>query len=273
MLEFEHKLALHTWTLDTTPLADALGATRRSGWDAIELRHVDFMRCHEQGLDNDAVLDLVRASGLTVATLGTEYGLIFAEGPERARLLDALEQTCANAVALDCDMIMIAPGPNDGSLETAAANFRLGGEVARRFGVRLALEFSVGHRTLNRLSVARDILAIANHACCGLLLDMYHLERTGDGGRGFGAVPPQQIFAVQYSDVPASAASAERRPIDRLAPGLGTVRWSDVFSLLSEKGYAGYLSYEAPNPAHWERPPLDVAREGVEATRSLLRRL
>lgn len=273
MVEFEHKLALHTWTLDTTPLVDALSAVRQGGWDAVELRHVDFKRCLEQGLTNAAVLDLVRASRLKVATIGTEYGLIFAEGTERARLFEALEQTCANAVALDCDMIMIAPGPNDGSLEAAAANFRLGGEVARKFGVRLALEFSVGHRTLNRLSVAQDILAAANHACCGLLLDIYHLERTGDGARGFHAVPPQQIFAVQYSDVPAGATSAERRPIDRLPPGQGIVRWSEVFSLLSEKGYAGYLSYEAPNPIHWERPPLDVAREGAAATRSLLRSL
>jgi len=271
MIEFEHKLALHTWTLDTTPLGEALDAIRTAGWDGVELRHADFKRCYEQGLSNDGVLDLVRRSGLAVATIGTEYGLIFADGSERMRLLDALEQTCVNAVALNCDMVMIAPGPNDGDLQTAAANFRAGGEVARKHGVRLALEFSVGHRLLNRLRVAQDILAAANHACCGLLLDLYHLERTGDGGRAFESVPPQQIFAVQYSDVPSGAGSGDRRPIDRLPPGQGTVRWRDVLALLSEKGYPGYLSYEAPNPAQWSRPAIEVAREGVEATRTILR--
>ena len=44
-----------------------------------------------------------------------------------------------------------------------------------------------------------------------------------------------------------------------------------MLGLLAEKGYTGYLSYEAPNPDFWERPPVEVAREGVELTRKLLR--
>jgi 2-keto-myo-inositol isomerase len=43
-----------------------------------------------------------------------------------------------------------------------------------------------------------------------------------------------------------------------------------VFGLLNEKKFDGYLSYEAPNPAQWERPPLEVCREGVTATRALI---
>jgi len=61
-----------------------------------------------------------------------------------------------------------------------------------------------------------------------------------------------------------------KRLTDRLPPGKGKVRWHDVFQLLKEKGYAGYLSYEAPNPDHWNRPPADIAREAAEATRALL---
>jgi sugar phosphate isomerase/epimerase len=48
------------------------------------------------------------------------------------------------------------------------------------------------------------------------------------------------------------------------------VRWLDVFKLLKEKNFDGYLSYEAPNPAQWERPPVEVCREGVAATRALI---
>ena len=43
------KLALHTWTLDTTPLADVLRVVRETGWDAIELRRLDFLRAAEAG--------------------------------------------------------------------------------------------------------------------------------------------------------------------------------------------------------------------------------
>jgi 2-keto-myo-inositol isomerase len=56
-------------------------------------------------------------------------------------------------------------------------------------------------------------------------------------------------------------------PVDRLPPGMGVVRWTDLFRLLAAKNYGGYISYEAPNPAHWARRAADVASEGAQATR------
>jgi sugar phosphate isomerase/epimerase len=48
------------------------------------------------------------------------------------------------------------------------------------------------------------------------------------------------------------------------------VAFRELFGLLAEKGYTGYLSYEAPNPAAWARDPRDVAREALLATRAVL---
>ena len=53
-------------------------------------------------------------------------------------------------------------------------------------------------------------------------------------------------------------------------PGQGIVQWKAVFDLLREKGYGGYLSFEAPNPTLWARPPAEVTREAAESTRRLL---
>ncbi|MGH8701224.1 MAG: sugar phosphate isomerase/epimerase family protein [Burkholderiales bacterium] len=268
---FRDRLALHTWTLDTTPLAGALRAAKAAGWNAIELRRVDFTRCFEAGMTNEQVLGLVRASGLKVACVGTEYGLIFATGEDKKRLLKALDETCANAVALGCDLVMIAPGQNPpGTLREGAANFREGGEIAQAHGVRLALEFNSAHAVINSLKAGREVVERADHPNCGLLLDAYHLERSGGGGRGFESYPSEKMFAFQYSDVPAGPAAAAKRPTDRLPPGKGIVRWHEVFQLLLEKNYRGYLSYEAPNPEYWSRPPEEVAREAVVATRQLL---
>ena len=114
---------------------------------------------------------------------------------------------------------------------------------------------------------ARELVNGAGRKNAGILLDAYHLERTGAGGRGFEDVALEEIAAFQYSDVPASA---DPPLIERLVPGQGTVRWLEVFSLLKEKGYTGYLSYEAPNPDKWKRPAVDVAREAASATRAML---
>ena len=172
-------LALHTWTLETTPLADALRATKAAGWDGVELRRVDFARAAEKGQTADAVLALVKASGLGVACVGVELGWMFADGDERRKLMQAFDESCRWAVAL------------------------------------------------------------------------------------------AEIAYVQYSDVPRTGLEPGKA-LDRLPPGRGSVPFKEIFALLERKGYRGFMSYEAPNPAAWARPAEEVAREALEATRAQL---
>jgi len=265
------RLALHMWTIDTTPLATALTAAREAGYDAVELRRIDFKRCYDAGMSNAQVLDVVRNSGIAVGVLGVEYGWLFATGEESRRIFGVFRESCENAVALGCDMLMSAPGPFTGTVADAIANLRAAGDIAAEFGLKLAIEFNSQHEVLNCLAVQREIVSGAAKTNVGLLLDAYHLARSGAPGRGFADVPADDIFCFQYSDLSPSPVTGVKRPTDRLAPGKGTVRWHDVLGLLAEKNYTGYLSYEAPNPDLWARSPYEVAREGVELTRALLR--
>ncbi len=264
------RLALHTWTIDTTPLATALDAARKAGYDAVELRRIDFKRCLEAGMDNRQILDVIRNSGIPVGVLGVEYGWLFAKGEESRRIFDVFRLSCENAVALGCNMLMSAPGPFTGTVKEAIANLRIAGDIAAEFGLRLAIEFNSQHEVLNCLTVQREIVTGAGKPNCGLLLDAYHLARSGAPGRGFEDVRGEDIFCFQYSDLSPNPVTGVKRPTDRLAPGKGTIRWRDVFGLLAEKGYTGYLSYEAPNPDLWAQSPYDVALEGVTLTRKLL---
>src|SRR5262249_22507483 len=161
-------------------------------------------------------------------------------------------------------------GPGEGTARDAVAGLKEAAGIVQAHGLRLAYEYSSAHDWLNNLEVAREILAAVGHPSCGLLIDAYHFERTGVGGRGFEHIPAQEIFAFQYSDVPDAPLAAGGRPTDRLLPGHGKVRWKDVFGLLAEKGYQGWLCYEAPNPVTWAQPPEQAAREALAATRAQL---
>src|SRR5258708_7610952 len=106
MLPVTNQLALHTWTLDTTPLPELVRVARDTGWDAVELRRLDFNRTLEAGGSEAEVLDLVRGSGLAVSAVGVESGWMFAIGAELDRLLEVVRRTCVAATALECSIAM-----------------------------------------------------------------------------------------------------------------------------------------------------------------------
>ena len=56
MTILHNRIALHTWTVDTTPLDDALRVAREAGYNAVELRHVDFMRGLKAGMSDAAMV-------------------------------------------------------------------------------------------------------------------------------------------------------------------------------------------------------------------------
>ena len=131
------RLALHTWTLDTTPLPAALRAARAAGWSAVELRRIDFARAAEAGQPAEAVLELVRGSGLPVACVGGQLGWMFSDGAEQRRLLDAVAESCRWARALGAPVVMSPADLGTGDLGHAAAGVReLGDRAARPASAR-----------------------------------------------------------------------------------------------------------------------------------------
>jgi sugar phosphate isomerase/epimerase len=192
-------------------------------------------------------------------------------GEESQRLFKVFRESCENAVALGCKMLMSAPGQVNGPIAQAIEYLKRAGDIAGEYGLKLAIEYNSQHDVLNSLPVLRQLIEGANRPNCGYLIDAYHFQRSGYGGASFRDLPDDMIYCFQYSDVSSNPATGVRRPTDRLAPGKGVVKWREVLRLLYEKNYTGYLSYEAPNPELWARSPYEVAREGVELTRKLLR--
>ncbi|HEV8440253.1 MAG TPA: sugar phosphate isomerase/epimerase family protein [Methylomirabilota bacterium] len=263
------KLALHTWTLDTTPLGDLLRVARETGWGAVELRRLDFTRAAERGQSAAELIEVVKSSGLPVACVGVEFGWMWTGGPERARLLQVFAEQCERARALGASTVMSPVDRGRGDVAEAAESLREVGDIAARQGVKLALEFNSQAEQLNTLERIRELMARAAHPACGLLLDAYHLGRSGASPRAIEDVDAREIAYVQFSDVPRSGLEPGKA-LDRLPPGEGSVPFKDFFGVISAKGYAGYLSYEAPNPSAWARPAEEVAREALAATLAVM---
>src|SRR6185312_4793709 len=153
---------------------------------------------------------------------------LFANGEESERLFKVFRESCENAVALNCTMLMSAPGQVQGPIPRAIEYLQRAGDIAAEYGLKLAIEYNSQHDVLNSLPVLCELIEGANKPNCGYLIDAYHFERSGFGGASFKDLPADKIYCFQYSDV-------------------------------------------SPNPEFWARSPYDVAREGVDLTRKLLR--
>jgi 2-keto-myo-inositol isomerase len=265
------RIALHTWTLDTTPLAETLRIAREAGYGGVELRHADFVRCRQAGMDEQAMVRLVQDAGLRVTEVGAENGVLYASGDELKRLLGSLRYVSEQAVALGCDTLMMPPGPVAvQGQDVAVKNLRTCADIAAGHGLKLALEFNSRHPIVRTLETGLELVDAAAMRNCGLLIDTYHLHRSGGHAASFGNMPVESIFMVQFSDVPAQPPSDAPVAIDRLPPGQGVVPFVEIFRNLMAMNYQGYMSYEAPNPLQWNRAAAAVAREGIEQVRALL---
>ncbi len=265
-------LALHTWTLDSTPLPTVLTIARETGWQALELRHVDFTRAAEAGQSEDDVIALVKASGLPVVCVGARLGWMFAEGAELDELLAIFEAACRRAAAFGCPVVQTPVDLGTGDVQQAAARTRQIGEIAARSGVRVALEPVSAAQQFTTLDSVLKLLAAAGHPAVGFDVDSYHIERTGEGFAEIERLTLDQIVYVQYSDVPAGDGPATTENLlNRLPPGQGTVPFAEFQRILTQKGYTGPYSYEAPNTAAWTRDPVEVSREALAASRATFR--
>ena len=166
---------------------------------------------------------------------------------------------------------MVSPGQNaPGGMDLAKTNLKTCAEITAEYGLKLALEFNSRHPLINTLAAGMEVIDAVNMKNCGLLLDTYHLHCSGGNAASFKNVPVEQIITFQFSDAPPGPPSVTRMPVDRLPPGKGAAPFVEIFKTLMALNYQGYMSYEAPNPAQWNRAPDVVAREGIELVRALL---
>ena len=272
MTSLQNHIALHTWTLEGTPLPQSLRIAREAGYNAVELRYADFMRCRQAGMSESDMEQLIRDADIEVAVIGTENGVLFDSGDELKRLLDSLRYVCERAVALGCSVIMMAPGQfSAGDSSLPARNLKICSDMTAGYGLRLALEFNSRHPTINTLEAGLAVVDAVNMKNCGLLIDTYHLHRSGGSAASFASMSADQIVTVQFSDVPDAPPSDAPVAIDRLPPGKGKVPFVEIFKTLIAINYRGCLSYEAPNPKQWNRPADVVALEGLQQVRGLIK--
>lgn len=145
-------------------------------------------------------------------------------------------------------------------------------EQAAAWGITLALEPLGGHPLVPGPREALALLAEAGLPAAALVLDTFHLYKSGVSSADLAAVPLERIALLHVNDCE-DRPRAELQDTHRLYPTLGVIPVDALLGSLLRRGYTGALSVEVFREEYWRQPALEIARQARLHLDRLLTRL
>jgi len=156
-------------------------------------------------------------------------------------------------------------------LDEGAESFARACDLAAEHGVLLHLEF-LPWAGIPDLVTAAEIVRRAGRPNGGLLVDSWHLYRSGSTLEELRAIPGDLVMGVQLDDAPARPESdlAHETQHRRLLPGEGSFDLVGLVRTLDEIGSRAPLGVEVLSDELASRPIDEIARVTAEATGRVL---
>ncbi|WGD36520.1 sugar phosphate isomerase/epimerase and 4-hydroxyphenylpyruvate domain-containing protein [Lysinibacter sp. HNR] len=261
------KKSLATVCLSGT-IASKLRAAAEAGFDGVELFEPDLIVSPETPQEiRKRATDL----GLTLYLYQPFRDL---EGVTEERFRANLRQAEAKFQLMDelgintlllCSNVATAVIDDDAL--AASQLYRLG-EIAERYGIRVAYEALAWGRFVNGYEHSYRIVEAASHPNIGVCLDSFHILSRQHDPLGIEGIPGDKIFFVQLADaLPLTMDVLSWSRHHRNFPGEGTFQLGSFMSHVIRAGYSGPLSLEVFNDVFRQ---VDSTRTALDAMRSLV---
>lgn len=238
-----HKFDVNIQALFTElPLLDRFEAASMAGFTAVEMS-VPYL---ESSTRLKEQLDRFQMKAVLINAPGgdpqTQRGL--ACQPElRAEFRASLDVAMEMATALECPLVHCAAGfapagtDPDRLAATYLENIALAAELFVSAGLKLGIEpinsLDLPGFYLSTAHQALEFMKQWDHPNIGLILDLYHLARTGEDIPETIRASAGNIFHVQIADAPGKG-----------EPGTGAIDFDGAFSILRDMGYDGWIGLE-----------------------------
>ncbi|MBP3036238.1 sugar phosphate isomerase/epimerase and 4-hydroxyphenylpyruvate domain-containing protein [Arthrobacter sp. zg-ZUI100] len=249
-------------------LEEKMNACAAAGFDGIEIFEQDLLVSPSSP---EEIRDLAAGLGLTLDLFqpfrdfeGVTEDLL-AENLYRAEAKFELMNRLGTDTMLVCSNVATATIDDDA---LAAAQLRRLGELAARYGIRLAYEALAWGRYVNDFEHAQRIVDLADHPNVGTCLDSFHILSRRWDPAGIEKIPAEKIFFVQLADAPElsmDVLSWSRHY--RVFPGEGAFDLTTFMAHLVRSGYDGPVSLEIFNDVFRQTAE---ERTAVDAMRSLI---
>jgi len=281
MLGFDD-LILCAGTVSGTPFLDRLAPAREAGFASVSILPSDYAKLAESGIGPAEIRARVADAGLEIGEFDTIGRWLPDQKPNPSIpqwLSDALdgltpEEMCEQAAACGARSITVVELYGvDYDAARMAERFAWICDLAAAAGTLVHLEFIPvgGIRTLAK---AWEIVQLADRPNGGLLVDSWHLFRSGSTLEELARIPGEKIMGVQVNDAPAEpeADLGAAMVNSRLVPGEGSFDLEGFFRTLADIGCTAPIGVECMSERLRAMPPAEVARSTADATRNIMKR-
>jgi 4-hydroxyphenylpyruvate dioxygenase len=254
-------------TIMTTPTDRHLRIARETGYDGVEVRAERLLTAPDELA---AAADLVRPTEVWSLN-GIQLQLTPEGDLDRGRLAAEMGPRLDICRRLAAAYLLVVPPRAAGADRERAIGAMRDGlailrDAAASDGIGIAFEF------LGFADCPIDTPELAGRVVAGLpgvelVLDSCHWHASGAGS--LDAFPIDRLAMVHLNDAPAKA-PRDLEDADRLLPGRGVIRLTELVGTLRAAGYRGPWSLETFNPDYWAAAPQDIAAEGRAAMAALL---
>jgi 2-keto-myo-inositol isomerase len=270
------RLCINPATTMTSDLTTDVRAYATAGFRAMELWLPKVERYLQDGGSLTGVATLLADHGLQAAAADAgQENLLLSQGTERRKALDVVRRQLEILQATGCPVFVVPseevpqplPCPVGSLYELAAANFAEACDVARPYGVSLALEFVGGHgtRLVATPLTAQELVLRCGRENAGVVFDTF-LFYTGCGKmEDIQQLNATSLLIVHVNDAPASVPREALADRDRVLPGDGVFPLAAIFEHLERLGYSGRYSCELFNEELWSEDPVTVAQRAYSA--------
>jgi len=263
------RYCLNTSTIrgQNLPLDKEIEVAAQAGYNAIE-PWVGKVQDYEKGGGNlRDIKKLLDDNGLTVESAITFPSWIVDDDAQRAKGVEQIKQEMDLLARIGGKRIAAPPaGINRGQivdLAAAAHRYRAILEIGDASGVTPELEIWGGSTTLHLLGQAMYVVIESGHPKACLLPDVYHIYKGGGSHTGLRHISAGCIQVLHMNDYPADPPRERIGDGDRVMPGGGIAPMTQILRDMLDNHSRAVLSLELFSRTYWERPALDVAKEGL----------
>jgi 2-keto-myo-inositol isomerase len=252
--------------IETSSIEDKISAIAEAGFDSIELWLKDIKDVEET---KSMLADFNLRPAETVKLEGWFEldGSLMGVKDSEQEILDECSKRIELTASLGCEYIIALPSRNDRgrfrSFQAGADMYNKILDIGKSFGVCPTIEFVGQSSQINNIQKTLDFMKIVDSDFFKMVVDVFHIWRSGDSIDSFELVPLEKISILHFHDVSSVYSRDQYKDRHRVMPGDGILDLQKFIRIAAEKGFKGDVSLGVYNHDNWTRCPFEVAKEGL----------